>query len=89
MGEAAVLSHCSLLRNPWPKSTGVPEHCCEGEQTAGSPFFRVFTSDHIAKVRKEVILHFYIHSGKSYKLHQRMPVKYTSEFWKLFETTKY
>ena len=26
VGDAAVLSHCSLLRNTWPKPTGVLEH---------------------------------------------------------------
>jgi hypothetical protein len=31
MGDIALLSHCSLLRYPWPKPTGVLEHCCEGE----------------------------------------------------------
>jgi hypothetical protein len=31
MGEAPVLSRCSLLRNPLPKSTGVLEHFREGE----------------------------------------------------------
>jgi len=31
MGDSPVLSHCSLLRNPGPKQTGVMEHCCEGE----------------------------------------------------------
>jgi len=31
MGDAPVLLHCSLLRNPWPKLTGVLEHCFEIE----------------------------------------------------------
>jgi hypothetical protein len=31
MGDAPVLSHCSLLRNLWPKPTGVLEHCREEE----------------------------------------------------------
>jgi hypothetical protein len=26
-----VLLHGSLLRNPWPKWTGVLEHCCDEE----------------------------------------------------------
>jgi len=30
MSDVPVLSHCSLLRNHWPKPTGVLEHC-EGE----------------------------------------------------------
>jgi hypothetical protein len=29
--DAAVLSHWSLLRKPWPKLTGVLGHCREGE----------------------------------------------------------
>jgi len=59
------------------------------EPAASSPFFRVFPSDHIRKARKEVILHFFIHSGQSCKLHNLIPVKYTSDFWKRFETAKY
>jgi len=31
MGNAPVSSHCSLVRNPWPKPTGVLEHCREGD----------------------------------------------------------
>jgi hypothetical protein len=31
MGEAVVLSHYSLLRNPGPQPTGVLEHCRDGE----------------------------------------------------------
>jgi len=31
MGDAPVLSHCSLLLNPRPKPTGVLEHCHEGK----------------------------------------------------------
>jgi hypothetical protein len=31
MGDASVLLHCSLFRNPLPKPTGVLEHCREGE----------------------------------------------------------
>jgi hypothetical protein len=31
IGDDPVLSHCSLLRNPSPKPTGVLEHCCVGE----------------------------------------------------------
>jgi hypothetical protein len=50
------------------------------ELAAGSPFFRVFPSDHIRKARKEIILHFFIRSGHSYKLHHRIPVNYTSNF---------
>jgi hypothetical protein len=31
MGDAPVLPHCSLLRNPLPKLTSVLEHCRERE----------------------------------------------------------
>jgi len=31
MGDAPVLSHFSLPRNPGPKPTGVLENCREGE----------------------------------------------------------
>jgi len=31
VGDASVLSHCSLLRNPWPNPTGALEHRREGE----------------------------------------------------------
>jgi hypothetical protein len=31
VGDAPMLSRCSLLINPSPKPTGVLEHCCEGE----------------------------------------------------------
>jgi len=39
VGDAAVLSHSSLLRNPWPKLTGVLEHCHEGENNC---WFSIF-----------------------------------------------
>jgi len=29
--DAPILSRCSLLRNPWPKPTGVLKQCREGE----------------------------------------------------------
>jgi len=40
MGDAPVLSRCSLRRNPRPKATGVLEHFREGKKpTVGSSFF--------------------------------------------------
>ena len=39
VGNAPVLSHCSLLRNPWPKLTGVLEHCHEEENSC---WFSIF-----------------------------------------------
>jgi len=40
MVDAAVLSHCSLLRNAWAKPTGVLEHCREGETNRWFSIFR-------------------------------------------------
>ena len=55
MGEAPVLSHCSLLRNPWPTPTGVLEHCRVGETSCWFfPFFGAFPSDRIRKATKYV-----------------------------------
>jgi len=60
--DAPVLSHCSFLRNPWPQTKGVLEHCCKQETTVHSPFFREFPFDSIPKVTKDVNIHFFIHS---------------------------
>ena len=76
MGDSAVLSHCSFLRDPWPKSTGVLEHYREGENKFGSPFFGPFPSDRISKETKKVNVHFFIHSSAR----SATPVNYTSEF---------
>ena len=43
MGEATVLSHCSSLRNPWPKVTGVLEQCREGESNCWFSIFQGIT----------------------------------------------
>ena len=61
-GDVSVLSHCFLLRNSWPKLTGVLEHCCVGDSNFGSPFFGTFPSDHMPKVMKDVNVHDFIHS---------------------------
>jgi len=45
MGDAAVWSHCTLLRNPWPKQTAVLEHYRKGETNLVCPFFGMFQSD--------------------------------------------
>jgi hypothetical protein len=43
VGDASVLSHGSLLRNPWPNPTGALEHCREGKtNTWFSIFVGVF-----------------------------------------------
>jgi len=93
--DAPVLSHCFWLRNPWPKPTGVLEHCREGKRTIGSPFFGAFVSDCIAKATKNVSVHFFIHSftfrdepvmdkvlaiKRSCKLYQRVPWTFWSYY---------
>ena len=55
--------------------------------TDGSPFFGAFPSDRIAKVTKDVSVHFFTHCNNSYELYQQIPVNYISQFWKFFEAT--
>jgi len=75
MGDAPVLLHCSLLRNPWQKVTGVLEHCREGEKIIGCPFCGVFPSDRLQKATKDVNVHFFIHSSNSCQLYRRNVLK--------------
>jgi hypothetical protein len=39
MVDAALLSCCSLLRNPWSKQTGTLEHYREGETNSSFSIF--------------------------------------------------
>ena len=73
-GEIPVLSHCSLLRNSWPKPTGVLEHCREGgkKKAVGFPFFGAFLSDSFPKGTTDVNAHLFIHASNSCKLYQRI-----------------
>ena len=57
--------------------------------TSGYPFFRVFPSDRVPKVTKDVNVHFFIHSSNYSKLYQRIPETYTGKFWEHFEATTY
>jgi hypothetical protein len=79
MGNAPELSHCSLLTNPWPKQTGVLEHCHEAETNDSSPFFGMYRSDRIPKAIKDSNVHFFIHNNCSSKLlvYHRIP----GTFW--------
>jgi hypothetical protein len=49
--------------------------------TAVSPFFKVFPSDRISKVMKDVKVHFLLNVA--------IPVNYTSKFQEFFEATTY
>jgi len=40
MGDAPVLSHCSLILNPGPKPIGVLEDCSEGKTNYWFSVFR-------------------------------------------------
>ena len=62
-GDASVLSHCSLLRNPLPKPTGVLEHCCERETNCWCLIFRGVS----------LRPHYFIRSSNYCKLYQRIP----------------
>jgi hypothetical protein len=81
--SSAVTVLYIFLRNPWPKTTGVLEHCCTGK-TVYFPFFGISASDSIPKVTKDVSIQFFIHSFTSCstfcKLHLRISVNYTNEF---------
>jgi len=73
MRDAAVLSHWSLLRNPWPNRQVCWSIVLKTKPTVGSPFFGAFPSDRIPKATKDVTVHFFTHSYNSYKLYQRIP----------------
>jgi hypothetical protein len=80
------LSHCSLLRNRWPKPNGVLEHCRDC-----SPFLGAFSSDRIPKVTKhEMNLRQKFSSwSNSCNSYQRISVNFISEFRENFEVTMY
>jgi len=48
--------------------TAVLEHCPEREKTVASPLFRAFPFDCIPKAKRDVNVHFFIHSSSSCKL---------------------
>jgi hypothetical protein len=74
LGDAPLLSHYFLLRHSWPKSTGVLEHCCEGETIVSSPFFGAFTSFRTTKATNDINVHFFTRSSNSCKLYHRIPL---------------
>jgi hypothetical protein len=89
MGDSAVLSRCSLLRNLPTKPTGVLEHCRLGETALGSPFFGPFPSDRIPKATNEINVQKFPSCINACSLYQRIPVNYTSKIRDLFEGNTY
>jgi hypothetical protein len=66
VGDAPVLSHCSLLKKILDQSRPV----CLGivmkeEPTAGFPFLGAFPCDCIPKAKTHVNAHFFIHNSNS------------------------
>jgi hypothetical protein len=49
-----VLSHCSLLRNPWPNRPVCWSIVVKEKQTVGSPLFGAFSSDRTPKATNKV-----------------------------------
>ena len=85
IADAPVSSYCSLLRNPWPKPTGVLEHCREGETNFWCSIFRGVSFWPLPKATKDVRAHFFIHSFP----HAVIPVNYTHIFRERFAATTY
>ena len=80
MGDAPVLSHFSLPRNPGPKPTGVLENCREVETNCWFSIFGSFTFDRIPKATKNVNVHFFIHSSNTSILYERIPGSFISYY---------
>ena len=57
MGDAPVLSHCSLLRNPWQNWSVCWSIVVKEKPAVGSSFFGAFATDRILKVTKKVSVH--------------------------------
>jgi hypothetical protein len=79
-GDSPVLSHFTLLRSSWPKSTGVLQIFRERETKYWFFIFRGFASYRIPKATNDVNALFFTYSSISCKLYKRITVKYTSEF---------
>jgi hypothetical protein len=62
MEDSPVLSHCSLLRNPWPKWPVCWSIVVKQKPNVGSPFSETFLSERIRKATKGVNVHLCIHS---------------------------
>jgi len=76
MEDAAAMSHCSLLRNTWPKPTGVAKE----KPTVESLFFGAFPSDGVHKATKDVNVQKFPSCSKFCKLYQRIPGNFLSYY---------
>ena len=72
MGEATVLSNCSLLRNSLPKPASVLEHCHDEQTNCFFSNFRGNPSDRIHKTAKVIHVQKFHGFSNSYKLYQRI-----------------
>jgi hypothetical protein len=89
MGDAPVLHHCSLLRNPWPKPTSVLEHYREGETNSWFSIFEgVSFSPHPSDDSGCQCTILYSQFCKNF-LHAVIPVNQTTEFREILEATMY
>jgi hypothetical protein len=77
MGEAPVLSQCSLLRNPRPNRPVCWSIVVKENPNLGSLFFGAFPSDRIINGRKDVGVNLFIHTAA-------ISVNYTTEFEELY-----
>ena len=77
MGDAPLLSHCSLLRNSLPKPTGVLEHCREWETSFSGHFL---LTESLGRRRMSLYISLFTVA---------IAVSYASEFRELFEATIY
>ena len=74
---APVLSHCVLLRNPWPNRPVCWRTVVKEKPTVRSPFFGAFPTDCIGKATKDVNVNIFLRSRNSCKLYKRIPVNYS------------
>jgi hypothetical protein len=78
VGDASVLSHCSLLRNPWPYRPVCWSIVANEKQTVGSPIIGALSSDRILKATKNVNATSWDRNFS----HAEIKGNYTSEFLK-------
>ena len=81
MEDVPVMSHCSLLRNHWPKPTGVLDHYRARETNCWfSISGRFFLTEYLRRRRTSMDISFFTAT---------ISANCTSEFWALFKATKY